>query len=431
METRANYALIGAFTLAVVAAGFMFVYWFSSPGKSSQLRTYQIIFTGSVSGLSRGSQVNFNGLRVGQVREIDLLQEDPSHVSAIIEINNRTPVKEDTRARLESQGLTGVASIALAGGSPTAPPIENPEDGSPPVIRADPSQFQNILESVERLSTKADTLLDKVNTLLDTNSAPLTGIVRNAQTFTQALADNSANVGSFLQGMGDLGRAASPLAAKLGTLSGDVDNLVKAVDPEKVRSVVGNVAQFTGTLAKNDDKIAGFMDDASALARRLSDTANKLDDVVASAGETIRAVDPAKISSAVDGVARIIGSIDQNRDNIDKVLKNAPQLTERLATAADNIGTVTGTLAKNSGKIDAFLSDAAALAAGLGETKLKVDGLLGDASNVVKGIDPAKVASTVDGLSRVVGSIDQNRDNIDKVLKDAPQLTARLSTAAD
>ena len=120
METRANYALIGAFTLATIAAAFLFVYWFSGNQNPAGLKSYRVVFTSSVSGLSRGSSVLFNGLRVGEVTTIDL-GEDPSQVYAMIDVDRRTPVKTDTNARLEYQGLTGFAAVALSGGSADEP----------------------------------------------------------------------------------------------------------------------------------------------------------------------------------------------------------------------------------------------------------------------------------------------------------------------
>src|ERR1700739_4524517 len=124
METRANYVLIGLFTLAVIAGGFLFVMWFSGLGKGAQHKTYEVVFTGSVSGLSRGSLVNFNGLRVGEVNSISFFPNDPSRVAATIDVIAETPIKSDTKAHLESQGLTGVAALALTGESSSAPPLE-------------------------------------------------------------------------------------------------------------------------------------------------------------------------------------------------------------------------------------------------------------------------------------------------------------------
>ena len=122
METRANYALIGAFTLAVIVAAFGFVFWFSGGDKSQRRQPVRVVFSGSVSGLSKGSFVLFNGLRVGEVTDVGFVPDDPRRVVARIEVDRTTPIRTDTRARLEVQMLSGVAQIALVGGEPGAPP---------------------------------------------------------------------------------------------------------------------------------------------------------------------------------------------------------------------------------------------------------------------------------------------------------------------
>src|SRR5215218_4441444 len=123
METRANYALIGVFTLAVIAAAFGFVYWFSGGDRGQSKQSIRVVFSGSVSGLSKGSAALFNGLRVGEVTDIGLFPDDPRRVTSIIQVEASTPIRADTRARLEYQGLTGVAQIALTGGEAGAPPL--------------------------------------------------------------------------------------------------------------------------------------------------------------------------------------------------------------------------------------------------------------------------------------------------------------------
>ena len=138
METRANYALIGAFTLAVILAAFGFVFWFSGPSKATARRGFDVVFTGSVAGLSNGGAVTFNGLRVGDVSNLKLNPSNPSEVIAHIEIDKTIPIKNDTRARLEFSGLTGVASLALSGGGKTTPDKVATSGEEYPVIRADP-----------------------------------------------------------------------------------------------------------------------------------------------------------------------------------------------------------------------------------------------------------------------------------------------------
>ena len=101
------------------------MFWFSGKDAGAKLNAYRIIFNGSVSGLSRGAQVLYNGLQVGEVTSLELLPDDPSKVVARVEIDARTPMNVDTRARLEFQGLTGVASIQLSGGGPGSAPLDS------------------------------------------------------------------------------------------------------------------------------------------------------------------------------------------------------------------------------------------------------------------------------------------------------------------
>ncbi len=65
METRANFVLIGAFTLAAIVGAFLFIMWIAGYGTPGGRVRYQVIFNGSVSGLTEGALVLFNGLKVG------------------------------------------------------------------------------------------------------------------------------------------------------------------------------------------------------------------------------------------------------------------------------------------------------------------------------------------------------------------------------
>ncbi|MBI3435139.1 MAG: MCE family protein, partial [Proteobacteria bacterium] len=113
METRANYALIGVFTLATIAAAFGFVYWFTNVSGGGARATYQVEFGAPVSGLRGGSAVTFNGIRVGEVVRIALAADNPRQVMATIRVDSAAPVRADTSAILEFQGLTGLATLAL------------------------------------------------------------------------------------------------------------------------------------------------------------------------------------------------------------------------------------------------------------------------------------------------------------------------------
>ena len=116
METRANYVLIGVFTLAVVFGAFGFVWWLERAGEGGGRKSYEIVFDSSVSGLRPGAPVHFNGIRVGEVGALRLDSTDPRKVVVTVSVASAVPVRADTRASLEYQGLTGIASVAMAGG---------------------------------------------------------------------------------------------------------------------------------------------------------------------------------------------------------------------------------------------------------------------------------------------------------------------------
>src|SRR6266498_2872211 len=142
METRANYVLIGAFTLAVIAAAFGFVLWFQSLHTTKQRSPIRIVFEGPASGLRNGGSVNFNGIRIGEVISVKL--DNPRRVVALAMVENKAPIRKDTMVGLEFQG---VAAISLKGGEEAAPPVPLDDDGVP-ILTADPSALQDVTEAI-------------------------------------------------------------------------------------------------------------------------------------------------------------------------------------------------------------------------------------------------------------------------------------------
>ena len=259
METRANYALIGVFTLAVIAAAFGFVLWFSGAEKPGGRTTYKIIFTGSISGLSDGGVVLFNGVRVGAVTKIDLVPQDPSRVFALIEVDAKVPVRTDTKARLEYTGFTGVASVALTGGALDAPPLPTSPQ-QPGVIVADRSDFQDLVEAARRIAIQASDFFTKTNRLIDDNSASITASVKNAEKFSDALAANSDGLKDFMGAIADVGKSIKPLTAKLDALAGDADNVVKgevAAAAKSIKKAADDLDSRTKEIAANINRFSG------------------------------------------------------------------------------------------------------------------------------------------------------------------------------
>src|SRR3972149_4515147 len=145
METRANYVLIGLFTLGVVVGVFGFVYWFQNIGGAGERAFYRVQFDGSVSGLRTGGSVLFNGIRVGEVTELKLNPERPQQVIATVSIDKTVAVRPDTEAGLEFQGLPRIASVSLKGGRPSATPLVG-DKANPPLLPAPPGATQDVTQ---------------------------------------------------------------------------------------------------------------------------------------------------------------------------------------------------------------------------------------------------------------------------------------------
>lgn len=193
MEIRARYVLIGLFTLAVILGGFAFVYWLQTAGSIGKRASYDVRFHNTVSGLLKGSAVLFNGIRVGEVTGLRLVQANPHLVDATISIDAITPVRADTEVSLEFQGLTGVAAVTLTGGSPGAPLLST-QPGELPRLSASEAAGQSMGEAARHVLGR----LDKV---LAENSDDVRTIMTNIAAFSEALGRNSGKIDGVIAGL--------------------------------------------------------------------------------------------------------------------------------------------------------------------------------------------------------------------------------------
>ncbi|ARN81417.1 MlaD family protein [Methylocystis bryophila] len=275
METRASFVAVGALALAAAFGAFVFVYWISGPGKTAELKTYQVVVRGSVDGLARGSAVQFNGLKVGEVTSLTIDDKDPSLVDLLINIDKKTPVKTDTRARLEQRLLTGVAIVSLVGATPEAPPLVAKPGEKYPRIAAEPSEIRNLVENIQRLSSRATNVLEKMDRLLEDNSGPLTASIKNVETFSKALADNSEPTASLIQDSAAFMRSLKPVAEKFDHLISSADKTIKALDPKTVKSIADNLAGLTENINRFSQSGLRQYEQLAIDARHAVETLNK------------------------------------------------------------------------------------------------------------------------------------------------------------
>ena len=134
METRAHHVLIGMVTVLVVAGAMLFGLWLAKSSVDSTFKDYEVVFNEPVTGLSKGSAVQYSGIKVGDVTSLHLDPADPRRVLARIRLNAETPVKQDTQAKLTLTGVTGTSLIQLSGGTPDSPPLVGKGNKLPVII---------------------------------------------------------------------------------------------------------------------------------------------------------------------------------------------------------------------------------------------------------------------------------------------------------
>ncbi|MEC3912865.1 MlaD family protein [Sphingobium sp. CR2-8] len=205
METRSNHVLVGTVTLLLLAAIMAAAFWFSriSDGEN---REYDIFFKQSVSGLAKGSSVNYAGVPSGKVENIELWKQDPSFVKVRISVKDGTPVLQGTTATIAGVGFTGVSEVVLDGAVKGAPPIACPANNvtsacpdGVPVIPTKPGALGELLNNAPQLLERISTLTERLTELLDDkNQRSIAGILANVERVSGALADRSPEIAATL-----------------------------------------------------------------------------------------------------------------------------------------------------------------------------------------------------------------------------------------
>jgi phospholipid/cholesterol/gamma-HCH transport system substrate-binding protein len=265
METKANYVLIGVFTLLVSLGLLAFGLWAAKYSSDRTWKEYRVVFREAVTGLSVGSPVQYNGIAVGSITDLSLAPDDPRQVIARIRLNSTTPVKTDTRAKLAITSLTGPSIIQLSGGTPQAASLASVSQEPIPTIETSPSALQNITDVANRVVERLDQMLS------DKNVASISATLANLETISVGLADREQGTQALITSARD---AARNLDATLTTTNGTIkrldQNLVQQLPPilDKLETTLTQLDSAAGNanaiLGENRAAINSFANDGLA-----------------------------------------------------------------------------------------------------------------------------------------------------------------------
>lgn len=367
METKANFVLIGAFTLAGLMGILGFFLWFAQVELDRQFDYYDIRFS-SVSGLGNASDVRFSGLPVGQVVDVQLSPDQDGSILVRVEVDAETPVRTDSVATIEAQGVTGVSFVGIGPGSPSADLLEPTEDDPVPEIMSGRSTLQSLSEDAPRLLEEALILVTEVSELLGAeNRERLNSIIANVESASGDFAETLDGFSSISATVNDFAEQINLFNETLNTLTGDLTGVLQTADTTLVS--IGELSeQGKGVLATGSDtltsaqsaitrtedyiasdlaetteelratavalqqEMAALAADARALMATLNTTGETATARLQEAQTTLQATDA--LIARLDGTAVIVGDAAGTIDDLVRE-EGAPLLAETRAMVAE------------------------------------------------------------------------------------------------
>lgn len=200
METKPNYVLVGAFVIVLSIAIVIILLWLFGYRANESYKTYLILTKYSVNGLSQNSLVKYKGVNVGNVEKIDIDPDNPEIVRIFIKVKSNIPIKTDTVASVSAQGLTGLASIDLTGGTKNAPLLESVDHHEYPIIKSKMSELQKISQALPNVLESANTLIKNMSELFNKDNAKeISSILKNTNKASKELSIDLDNLNTTLK----------------------------------------------------------------------------------------------------------------------------------------------------------------------------------------------------------------------------------------
>ena len=311
MESKANYAFIGIFVVVALISMLTFIVWLSNAQFDQKFDKYEVVFQGAVRGLSQGSEVRFNGLRVGEVTALKLDPNDSNAVVASIQVEAETPVHTNSKAQLEPLGLTGLNYIQISGGTDDFPLMSETSGKGPSRIPGQMSQIDTLVEGGEDVIIGAQRALGRVNTLLSQDAiADFQAILENIRVITGNLQD--ADVDTDV--LNSVLKAFEQAALDVSTAALTVDEAGKTFEVLVNNDIKSVLARSEVTMAQLDQTLtdfSGFAQGGEALTVDTRDAINRL----SNSGLT-------DLEETIDGMRDVVTSLN----NLVKSIETNPLL---------------------------------------------------------------------------------------------------------
>jgi len=257
VETRSNYVMVGAVTVALLVGTLLFIVWLAGLSTTTK-KCYDIYFP-AVGGIAKGSNVSFSGVPVGQVTKISLLPNRPEFVWVRVEVDQQTPVLEGTTAEIHSISLAGANEIQLNGAQRGKAAIDNVGPQGCPVIPASTGGLSALLNSAPELLGRIQSLTERLTELLsDKNQNSIADILENIDRTSKTLADRAPQMADTMNQIQIAARNAGLAANNVATLANNTNGLIT----QQGRPAVENLNKTIISAREAADNLNGMITDA-------------------------------------------------------------------------------------------------------------------------------------------------------------------------
>jgi len=273
MNNKVNYAFIGATVLFGLGLIVVFSYWLLQPSDKKITKNYHVYFDESVLGLNLEAPVKYRGIDVGKVSEISISPKNSEQVQVTLSILSNTPIKTSTRAKLTSQGITGLSYINLSMGKKGTDLLKKQDGEEYPVIKSTPSFLEKIESSFGNVSTNLSKTLDGTQKLLnDENQKQIEIILNRSAKFIDKLERlfNEQTIEHIQRSVKNIDQASDKINKMMPKIEYFIDNSVEWEDKlaknfqEIMNSYAGireSMDVFKGSIEKGDYNIKEITSD--------------------------------------------------------------------------------------------------------------------------------------------------------------------------
>ncbi len=305
METRANFALIGAMVIASLVGFALFTLWLGQSQFNRDFDIYDIVFEGPVS-LESGASVRFNGINVGEVTAVMIDRTNDQMVRARIRVSSDTPVRTDSVATIDFAGITGLTFVQIMAGSTGAPLLTRAPGAPIPEIQSIANPLAEVFDSGAKIIDNANQSMESLrNILSDENAEALTRILQNISIFMESLNNKEGLAEDMVNSLASIAEASEDFSELSRTLT------------ELARTAESDI----NTVSKN----------LSLIIEDLRGTSQKIDTFMVTANETVGTAKEDLVEPAIAAMADFrllvqdVKLLIQRLDNLTREVEQNPQ----------------------------------------------------------------------------------------------------------